>query len=126
MYFDLGKFQEHYKYSFDAFIEYLKIREDKITVHQWMQLNIDAELGMKNILIPALEGYLINFFNKHDYKLSIGVNKRGKYLPRLYKFKHGEYRNNFNSAFDLRYDAMNKLIDTAFAQLNVDLIMKHS
>jgi len=122
-YFDLGKYQKDYSVAYGKFREYIRYRIQDEIFDQWIEINSNVELGMKNAIIPAMEGYLINFFIKHDIKISIAVDKFGEWMPRVYTCKNGLYSTNMTAKYTLRNEAVLRAIDCAFSKLNIELII---
>ncbi len=123
MYFDLGKYQKTYPSAYAKFREYIVYRMGDKSMKLMEELNVQIDLGMKNTHIPAFEGYLMNFFNKYDIKISIHVTRKGRYAPQVFRYKAGSYSNQLTQLFDTRYDAVLKAIDYSFAKLNVELLV---
>jgi len=126
MYFDLGGYQERYTVAYSRFKEYIAFRVGESSIRQIEEINVQIELGMKNTHIPVLEGYLVNFFNSHDIKITIDLTKRGAYIPRVFLWNKGEYINRLTQEYDNRNDAILKAIDYAFTRLNLDLILEQN
>lgn len=125
MVFDLGKIQKEYPAAYQKFREYLVIRLGENSTNQMIELHLMTELGMKNTHLPAFEGYFMNFFNKYDMKISLFVTKRGKWIPKVFMWRYGEYRNRLGQEFENRHEAVIRVIEYCFSRLNVDLIVNY-
>ncbi len=124
-YFDLAKYQKDYVVAYSKFKEYIKYRVSDNVFDQWAEINLTADLAMKNAIMPAMEGYLINFFIKYNIKIGFSITKNGEYIPRVYTYneKNGLYKNSMMSKYTSRNEAVLRAIDSAFAKLNVELIV---
>jgi len=122
-YFDLSKIQNTYTVAYGKFKEYMAHRVDGNTFESWVQINIDLEMGMKNTVMAPLEGYLMNFFNKYDIKIGLTVDKLGEWTPRVYMHERGVYKSGMTSKYTNRNEAIHRAFDSAFAKLNIELII---
>ena len=123
MYLNLDRIRKNHTVAFSKFKEYMHHRVSDEVYDYWIDTSITVDMAAKNVYLPLLEGYLMNFFNKYDIKIDIGVDKFGEYIPRVCMYEGGLYRSNMQTKYVNRHEAVIKAIDVAFSKLNVELIL---